>query len=133
MLTDEKSVKILGINSAGFNTSAALIVDGQILFAIEEERLIREKRTRKFPLQSINYILNKFKLKITDLDYIAVGWNPAINLESSNNAYNQGQTRFLGEIFYNVANPLINLTSDESEFSEQIIHYKNKKIHIFFY
>ncbi len=109
----KKCIKILGINSAGFNTSAALLVDGKVLFAIEEERLIREKRTRKFPLHSINYILNKFKLKITDLDYIAVGWNPAINLEATNIAHNQGQTRFLGEIFYNVANPLISLTSDE--------------------
>ena len=48
MLTDEKICKILGINSAGFNTSAALIVDGQILFAIEEERLIREKEQENF-------------------------------------------------------------------------------------
>ena len=132
MLTDEKkSIKILGINSSGFNTSASLIIDGKVLFAVEEERLIREKRTRKFPTQSINLILNKFKLKLTDIDYVAVGWNPAINLEAGNNAHNQGQARFLGEIFYNVANPLINLTSGDSEFSEQIIHFKKIKF-IFF-
>ena len=128
----KKSIKILGINSSGFNTSASLIIDGKVLFAVEEERLIREKRTRKFPTQSINLILNKFKLKLTDIDYVAVGWNPAINLEAGNNAHNQGQARFLGEIFYNVANPLINLTSGDSEFSEQIIHFKKNKIHIFF-
>ena len=49
-----------------------------------------------------------------------------------NNAHNQGQARFLGEIFI-MANPLINLTSGDSEFSEQIIHFKKNKNSYFFY
>ena len=47
----KKSIKILGINSSGFNTSASLIIDGKVLFAVEEERLIREKELENFPLR----------------------------------------------------------------------------------
>ena len=39
---------ILGLNAYGFNTSATLLKNGILIGAIEEERLSREKRTRKF-------------------------------------------------------------------------------------
>ena len=73
--------KILGLNAIGFNTSASLLINGKIVGAIEEERLNREKRTRKFPLLSINYLLGQNKINLHDLDCICVSWNPAINLE----------------------------------------------------
>jgi predicted NodU family carbamoyl transferase len=49
---------ILGLNAYGFNTSATLLKNGILIGAIEEERLSREKRTRKFPINSIKYLLN---------------------------------------------------------------------------
>ena len=122
----------LGINSAGFNTSCSLFIDNKLFFAVEEERLNREKRTRKFPIKAVKYIFEKFSLKLEDIDFIAIGWNPAINLENLNTAFNFGQTRFLGEIFHNVVNNFINFDPDVGDMSEQIIHYKKKKIHIFF-
>ena len=123
---------IIGLNASGFNTSACLIVDGRIVFAAEEERFNREKRTRKFPSKTLDYIFKKYELSINDVDFFAVGWNPAINLENPNTSYNQGQTRFLGELFYNVANSLIMFNNEVGDYSEQIIHYESKKIHIFF-
>ena len=42
-------MKILGLNTIGFNTSASLVINGKLIGSIEEERLNREKRTRKFP------------------------------------------------------------------------------------
>ena len=75
---------ILGLNAIGFNTSASLIIDNKIICAAEEERFSREKRTRKFPVKSIDFCLNKAKLKIEDLSAIAISWNPAINLEKFN-------------------------------------------------
>ena len=44
----KKSVKILGINSAGFNTSAALIVDGQILFILKRKDMQEKKEQENF-------------------------------------------------------------------------------------
>ena len=75
---------ILGLNAIGINTSASLIIDNKIICAAEEERFNREKRTRKFPIKSINFCLKKLNIKFEDLSAIAVSWNPAINLEHFN-------------------------------------------------
>ena len=72
---------IIGLNAIGFNTSATLIKNGKILAAVEEERLSREKRTRKFPTLSIKYLLKRYNLKIGDISAICISWNPLINLE----------------------------------------------------
>lgn len=128
----KKKEFIFGLNTSGFNTSTSVIENGKLLYAVEEERLNREKRTRKFPILGILDALKRLNLKISDIDSFSIGWNPAINLEAMNIPQN-GQARFLGEIFYNVANPLINLSSPAGNISEQIIHLENKKkIHIFF-
>ena len=55
-------MKILGLNSIGFNTSASLLINGKLVGSIEEERLNREKRTRKFPEKSIRYLLSNNNL-----------------------------------------------------------------------
>ena len=52
-------MKILGLNSGEINSSAALLNRGEIISAIQEERLNRLKLTRKFPQNSIKYCLNK--------------------------------------------------------------------------
>ena len=69
-------MKILGINHDMFITSAAIIEDGKIIAAIAEERLTREKRTRKFPINSINYCLKEAKIDISNLDIITINSNP---------------------------------------------------------
>jgi len=105
--------KILGLNAVGFNTAATLVCDGQVVFAAEEERLIREKRTRRFPLETIREALKVAGLRLEDLDGVAVGWNPAINLEAFNPAQSQ-RPRFLGELFYSVPNHLMTLKQDNA-------------------
>ena len=81
--------KILGLNAIGINTSASLIIDNKIICAVEEERLSREKRTRKFPVKSVDYCLKNSKLNLSDLSAIAISWNPAINLEKFNSNMSQ--------------------------------------------
>ena len=43
----------LGLHIAGFQSSAAIFENDKIKFAIAEERLIRQKRSNNFPIQSI--------------------------------------------------------------------------------
>ncbi len=105
------SSKILGLNSAGYNTSSSLIVDGELVFATEEERLVREKRTRRFPARGIQEALKEAGLQIEDLDAVAIGWNPAINLEKFSLPQSQ-RARYLGEIFYSVPSYLMTLKKD---------------------
>ena len=58
---------ILGINSGEYNSSACILKNGQIKFAIQEERLNREKFTKKFPYQSIKNVL---KIKILNFQIL---------------------------------------------------------------
>jgi carbamoyltransferase len=68
-------VNILGINCYLHDASAALIQDGRIVFAGEEERFSRIKKDARFPRLSIQAALDHADLRIQDLDGIAFGWN----------------------------------------------------------
>jgi carbamoyltransferase len=61
-------------NPEGFSyhdSAAVLVRDGEILSAIEEERLNRIKHTNCFPLRAIQYCLSEHKLGMVDIDYLA--------------------------------------------------------------
>lgn len=64
---------ILGINSALHDTAAAIVKDGKILAASEEERFDRKKHSGNFPLDTIKFCLKEAKIGINDVDEIAVG------------------------------------------------------------
>lgn len=67
---------VLGINAFGHDTSAALVVDGQLVAAVEEERLNREKKTRRFPHESIQYCLGRAGITLDDVDCISYAYKP---------------------------------------------------------
>lgn len=117
---------ILGINSTGYNTSSCLVKNGKLIGGVEEERLIREKRTRKFPTEGIKWCLNKQKISLDRINTIAISWNPAINIEAFNVAHSE-RSRYLGEIFYNVPSHLLKLKNSKAgEISEQQIELSDK-------
>jgi len=64
---------ILGINDvAHHNTSAALIMDGHVISAIEEERISRVKLDNHYPFQSIQAVLEQSNIALEDIDIIAL-------------------------------------------------------------
>jgi carbamoyltransferase len=69
-------VNILGINAYHANASAALVSDGQLVGAVEEERFNRVKYAAGFPAMAIRYCLKAAGLTLADLDHIAVPRNP---------------------------------------------------------
>jgi len=73
-------VNVLGINAFHSEASAALVVDGQLVAAAEEERFTRIKHDTSFPLTAITYCLEEGNLRLSDLDYIALSRNPRANL-----------------------------------------------------
>ncbi len=73
-------MNILGINAYHGDASAALVVDGKLVAAVEEERFNRVKHWAGFPSQSIQYCLDFAGLKIEDIDHVAVSFNPKANL-----------------------------------------------------
>jgi carbamoyltransferase len=130
---DRSFRKILGLNSAGIGTSSALVIDGKLVFAVEEERLNREKRTRQFPVRGIKEALQFADISFEDLDAVAIAWNPAVNLEAFNPQQSRS-ARYLGEIFYNVPNHLMTFKRDSSPlFSEQSIRFEDgREIQIYY-
>lgn len=71
---------ILGINAYHANASAALVIDGQLVAAVEEERLNRVKYAAGFPTRAIQYCLEFAGVKPSEIDHIAVPRNPYARL-----------------------------------------------------
>ncbi|WP_228819116.1 carbamoyltransferase [Nocardia transvalensis] len=59
----------------GHDAGAALLVDGELVAAVEEERLNREKKTTDFPINSVHWCLEYAGLQFSDIDLIAIPWN----------------------------------------------------------
>lgn len=67
---------LLGLNVFHADSSAALIKNGEVLFATEEERFTRLKHWAGLPLKSIEFCLNAAGIKITDIETVCVGRDP---------------------------------------------------------
>lgn len=73
-------MNIIGINAYHGDASAAIVVDGQLVAAVEEERFNRIKHWAGFPSQSIQYCLDVAELGVAEIDHVAVSFNPRANL-----------------------------------------------------
>lgn len=84
---------ILGINSYHGDASAAVIVNGELIAAVEEERFNRIKHSAGFPAQAIKYCLKEAGVSISGVDYIAVPRDP--------------KARILKKLYYGVKIPAL--------------------------
>ena len=73
-------MNILGINAYHGNASAAIVCDGKLMAAVEEERFNRVKYAAGFPAQAIRYCLNEAGLTLADVHHVAVPRNPYARL-----------------------------------------------------
>ena len=73
--------KILGISAFYHDSAAALLVDGKIVSAVQEERFTRVKHDSRYPYNAIEFILKESKLKLNDIDYISFFENLFLNLK----------------------------------------------------
>ena len=61
---------ILGISAFYHDSAAALVVDGKIISAAQEERFSRKKHDPRYPFNAVKFVLNNSKLKLSEIDYI---------------------------------------------------------------
>ena len=73
-------MNILGINAYHGNASAAIVCDGRLVAAVEEERFNRVKYAAGFPAQAIRYCLREAGVELNDIDHVAVPRNPYARL-----------------------------------------------------
>lgn len=72
---------ILGLSCFYHDSSAALIKDGVVVAAAQEERFTRKKHDTSFPVNSVNYCLKSQGININDIDYISFYEKPFIKFE----------------------------------------------------
>ena len=109
-------MNILGINAFHPDSSACLLINGKVVFAIEEERLNRIKHWSGMPLLSIKRCLLNANISINDIDFVAINHNPFSNIFNKFKYFikNTPYLNFYLEKFKNVKkkNNILNILTD---------------------
>jgi carbamoyltransferase len=70
---------VLGLNAYHGDSAAALVIDGKLVAAAEEERFRRIKHWSGLPTQAMKWCLEDAGLQLSDVDHIAINRNPKVN------------------------------------------------------
>jgi carbamoyltransferase len=74
-------VRILGVSALYHDSAAALVVDGRIVAAAQEERFSRKKHDSGFPRRAIDYCLAEVKCTLDELDFVVFYDKPFLKFE----------------------------------------------------
>ena len=74
-------ISILGISAFYHDSAAALIQDGKIIAAAQEERFSRKKHDPSYPFHSVEYVLKEASLNLAEIDYIVFYEKPFLKFE----------------------------------------------------
>ena len=74
-------MNILGISAFYHDSAAAILKDGEIIAAAQEERFTRKKHDPDFPINAVKYCLEEAKLTIEDLDRVVFYDKPFLTFE----------------------------------------------------
>jgi carbamoyltransferase len=74
-------VRILGLSAFYHDSAAALIEDGRIVAAVQEERFTRKKHDSEMPNRAIEYCLDQAGMELADIDYVAFYDKPFLKFE----------------------------------------------------
>lgn len=72
---------ILGISAFYHDSAAAIILDGKIIAAAQEERFTRKKHDASYPKNAINYVLKEASLKLNEVDHVIFYEKPFLKFE----------------------------------------------------
>ncbi len=74
-------MRVLGISAFYHDSAAALIEDGHLVGAAQEERFTRKKHDSGFPQHAVQYCLDEAGIKLQDIDYVAFYDKPFLKFE----------------------------------------------------
>ena len=72
---------ILGISAFYHDSAAALIIDGKIISAVQEERFTRKKHDASYPTNAVKFVLQNSSLRLSEIDYIVFFEKPFLKFE----------------------------------------------------
>ena len=81
------NINIIGISCYYHDSAAALVQDGRVINAIQEERLTRIKHDSSFPINSIKKILEINNLSLKEIDYFVFYEKPFVKFERLMDTY----------------------------------------------
>ena len=101
-------MKIIGLNHGEINSSASILIEEKFLLGALEERFIRDKFTKKFPINALRYVLDHSKNKLHDCDAIGQGWYPGLNWVKYNPIFSENRD-YREKYFYTIPDHLFKL------------------------
>ena len=75
------SIRILGLSAWYHDSAAALVVDGELVAAAQEERFTRKKHDARFPAQAAAYCLREAGILLSDVDHVVFYEKPLLKFE----------------------------------------------------
>ena len=72
---------VLGLSAFYHDSAAALLVDGEIVAAAQEERFTRKKHDADYPFNAVEFVLKYSNLKLSDVDHIVFFEKPFLKFE----------------------------------------------------
>jgi carbamoyltransferase len=124
-IEDKRSVITLGFNYSQMHDSSACIArDGELLFAVAEERISRIKHDAGFPHNAIRACLNFAGVRPGQLDAVCAGWPaPHQMLLSDLSSFAKGQFPFTYENFLNVTRSYASMAHQNGGFNRFTYHF----------
>src|SRR5438552_11184683 len=91
---------IIGINE-GINSSVVVLSDGELVFAIQEERLNRQKEFTGFPHESLQFAFKYLSLDPKDVDIVCLSnlYSPSFTREEFQRSYDRNDQSSLQRMF----------------------------------
>jgi carbamoyltransferase len=74
-------MRILGLSAFYHDSAAALVIDGKIVAAAQEERFTRKKHDSRFPRHALAYCLDEGGISLSEADYVAFYDKPFLKFE----------------------------------------------------
>ena len=121
---------ILGLNCNHADSSACVIKNGELLIAIEEERINRVKHWAGLPVKSIEECLKYTNIKIDEITDISVNTNPMSNIKEKIIIFLKNY--LLGKKKYEIVKRIkkkLDLRKDINDYFKPFYLNKNVKIH----
>ncbi len=121
----------VGLGHDLFISSAAVVRDGEVVAAIAEERLNRQKQYKGFPALALKECLRIAGATLKDVSAVAFGWNPSRHIEFPNYR-RSNNARFRAEYLYAIPNMLMgHLGQKSGEWIEQTFDGMDARIQYF--
>ena len=96
------------IKCGEINSSASILIDEKKILGVLEERFIREKFTKKFPINALRFVLENTKTELKNCDAIGQGWYPGLNWIKYNPIFSENRD-YREKYFYTIPDHLFKL------------------------